>query len=160
MLFRSCWDIGCGTGSVAVEMAYRCPDGHVYAYDKNAAAVLLTHENAQKFCCDHITAAEGECPTILQDAPAPDKVFIGGSGGNLREIFSVIQQKNPAADIAATAVSLETLSDAVQIFEQYCVNYQVTQIAVTRTKKRGAYTMFDAQNPVYLITGGLKCAGS
>ena len=58
-----------------------------------------------------------------------------------------------------TAVSLETLSHAVRIFKQYCGEYYTVQIAVTRTKKVGEHTMFDAQNPVWLISGELKCSG-
>ena len=155
-----CWDIGCGTGSVSVEAAFRCPDGFVYAFDQRADAVSLTRENAQKFGCDNIIAAEGRGPEILHDAPAPDCVFIGGAGGRLRGIMAAIAEKNPAARVALTAVSLETLTQAMELFTEYCGEFETVQIAVTRTKKRGAYTMFDAQNPVYLIAGGLQCSGS
>ncbi|MCR4759566.1 MAG: precorrin-6y C5,15-methyltransferase (decarboxylating) subunit CbiE [Oscillospiraceae bacterium] len=152
------WDIGCGTGSVAVETAFRCPDGQVYAFDCKEEAVHLTEQNAIHFSCDNITAINGYCPDILRDYPAPDAVFIGGSGGELPGIFALIAEKNPKAVIALTAVSLETLAQAVPLFEQYCNAYQTVQIAVTRTKQIGSHTMFDAQNPVWLISGGFGCS--
>ena len=155
-----CWDIGCGTGSVTVETAFRCPDGQVYAFDQKQDAVLLTEQNAHNFSCDNITAVNGICPDILHDYPAPDAVFIGGSGGRLSEIMDEIAHKNPKARIALTAVSLETVAQAMDAFSVYSDDFDVCQIAVTRTKKIGTHTMFDAQNPVFLISGGFKCSGS
>ena len=154
-----CWDIGCGTGSVSVEAAFRCPDGSVYAFDQKADAVCLTAKNACRFSCDNIHTAAGTCPGILRGYPAPDAVFIGGSGGNLPEIFAEITHRNPNARVALTAVSLETLAQAVPVFEQYCGTCDIVQIAVTRTKRIGTHTMPDAQNPVWLIAGGIRCSG-
>lgn len=150
------WDIGCGTGSVSVEASYRCPDGKVYAFDKKSEAVSLTSENARKFGSDNIIAGCGGCPECLTDAQAPDKVFIGGSSGNISGIFAAVYEKKPKADIAVTAVSLETLSDTVRCFEKYGVSPEIVQIAVSRTEKLGSHTMLKAQNPVFIISGGLS----
>lgn len=152
-----CWDVGCGTGSVSVEMAHRCPDGTVYAFDKNPEAVKLTMQNAKKFFCDNICAAEGLCPDILKDAAVPDFVFIGGSCGNLPGIFRTIAEKNPAAEILVSAVSLESLAQASDCFAQNGISPDIVQIAVTNTRKIGNHTMLDAQNPVFLIWGRLQC---
>ena len=150
-----CWDIGCGSGSVSVEMAYRCQDGAVYAFDKEPEAIRLTETNAVHFFCDHIIAEEGTCPEILLNAPNPDHVFIGGSSGKLRGIFDIIAMKNHEADIVIPAVSLETLALASECFEAFNGTYEVVQIAVTETKKVGSHTMMHAQNPVFLVTGHL-----
>jgi precorrin-6Y C5,15-methyltransferase (decarboxylating) len=147
------WDIGCGTGSVSVEAAYRCPDGAVYAFDKKDEAAALTDVNSRRYGCDNVKAAVGECPVILSDISAPDKVFIGGSSGNMESIFETVRSKNPDADIVVTAVSLETLHDAVSCFEKYGNTPEVLQISVTRTKKLGSHTMLQAQNPVFIISG-------
>ncbi len=148
-----CWDIGCGTGSVSVEMAFRCPDGKVLAFDKKSEAAELTERNAQKFGCDNIIVNEGVCPEVLKDAPAPNKVFVGGSSGNMIEIFECVYQKNEFADITVSAVSLETLEQAIKAFERFGKEYTVMQIAVTETRKVGSHTMLTAQNPVFIIKG-------
>lgn len=150
------WDIGCGTGSVSVEAAYRCPDGKVFAFDKKHEAALLTEKNAHSFGCDNIIVSEGVCPDILVDVPEPDKVFIGGSSGNMDAVFDAVCIKNPCADIAVTAVSLETLHDAVNSFEKHGAVPEVVQIAVTRTRRLGSHTMLNAQNPVFIISGRLS----
>lgn len=151
-----CWDVGCGTGSVSVEMAYRCPDGRVLAFDKSPEAVRLTNENSRRFSADNIIVKEGLCPDVLEDAEAPDKVFIGGTSGCMDDLFSCIFSRNPEADIAVTAVSLETLHQAAEAFDRYNGGYSITQLAVTDTHRIGSHTMMRAQNPVFIIKGRLK----
>ena len=152
-----CWDIGCGTGSVSVEMAFRCPDGHVYAFDLNNDAVCLTNKNAQKFCCDHISVIEGMCPDILADVPPPDRVFIGGSSGKLRQILQKASEYNPNVHVMVTAVSLETVTEAAESFRQMRVPYHIRQISVTHMKRIGNHTMPQVQNPIFLIEGDFSC---
>jgi len=151
-----CWDIGSGTGSVSVGMAQHCPDGKVYALDQNLSAYQLTKRNAHRFGCDNIQIFQGTAPEALAEFPAPDRVFIGGSSGNLREIFEIIRQKNPSAKISMTAVTLETLENAVHVFADSGTEPSITQISITRTRKTGSYTMLNAQNPVFLIWGALS----
>ena len=153
---ETCWDIGCGTGSVSVELALRCPDGRVLAIDKNPEAVSLTIENARKFSCDNIQVVTGNAPDALEAFPKPDKVFIGGTGGELDKIFDVISRKNPDAVITVNAVSLETLADAQAAFRSRGGECSVTQIAVTQTRRLGDHTMLSANNPVFIIRGRLR----
>lgn len=149
-----CWDIGCGTGSVTVEMALQCYDGAVYAVDKNEAAVELTEKNARKFCCDNILTVCGTAPEKPTEFPAPDKVFIGGSSGKIGEILNAVYTKNPAADVVITAVSLETLNEGINAFLSFGIDVpEITQLAVTRTRKIGNHTMFSAENPIFILKG-------
>ena len=146
-----CWDIGCGTGSVTVEMAVCCFDGKVCAVDKNESALSLTEQNKYKFQCDNIELFSGEATEIIPSLPIPDSVFIGGSSGKLEEIIHMVLEKNPFAKIIVTAVSLETLSQSIRVFEKFGKTPQITQIAVTRTQKIGTHTMLNAENPVFII---------
>ena len=127
-----CWDIGCGTGSVSIEMALQCFDGKVYA--------------VEKIC--------GSAPEALEELPAPDRVFIGGSSGRISEIADLVFSKNPNAVIVVTAVSLETLNDAIVTFESNgIVCPEIVQISAARAKKVGSHTMLSAENPVFIIKG-------
>lgn len=151
-----CWDIGCGTGSVSVEMAYRCTDGKVFAVDKNSAAIKLTEVNRRNFRCDNIEITECEAEKAAEALPPADCVFIGGSGGQLEKIIEISYQKNPRVKIVITAVSLETLRESIAVFDKIGVETEITQIAVTRTKKAGSHTMLSAENPVFIIKGAVK----
>lgn len=90
-----CWDIGCGTGSVSVEMALHCYNGTVFSVDKNSSAIDLIMKNKHKFGCDNISVLYGNAPECLVDFPAPSKVFIGGSCGKIEEIIGTVYKKIP-----------------------------------------------------------------
>ena len=152
------WDIGCGTGSVSVEAALQCPDGTVYSIDVKPEAAELTKHNAVKFRCDNINVRCGSAPEETADFPAPDKVFVGGSGGNLDGIVSAALEKNQGAVIIITAVSLETLHEAEEALSCRGLSAEITQISVTRTRKVGSHTMLAAENPIFIIKGVGKCA--
>lgn len=148
-----CWDIGAGTGSVSVEMALQCTDGRVYAVDRSQEAISLVRENMRSFGCDNIIPILDDAEKAVDTLPAPDCVFIGGSGGKLRAVISLALKKNPAANIVVTAVTLDTLSSAADILSEHGLDTEVTQVAVTRTKNVGEHTMFAAENPVFIIRG-------
>lgn len=147
-----CYDLGCGTGSVSVEMALQCQEGTVYAVDKNPEAAALTGENARRFACDNIVVEEGESIAILYRLPSPDVVFIGGTGGSLSKTVEMVYGKNPDAKVVMTAVSLESIGEGLSLFEKYGKTPEVVQVAVTRTKKAAAHTMLTAENPIFIIT--------
>lgn len=151
-----CWDIGCGTGSVTIEMAFRCPNGRVYAVEKNDEALILTSENRIKFGCDNIEIISGNAESAVETLPEPDCVFIGGSSGSLKKIILTVMEKNPQAKIVVTAVSLETLNECIEIFDRMDVEIEITQLAVTRTRKVGRHTMLAAENPIFIIRRNLK----
>jgi len=148
------WDVGAGTGSVSVECALATPDGEVYAIERNAEAVELIHQNAEKFDAGNIRVVPGTAPDVLYDLPPPHRLFIGGSSGNMRDIISAALDKNKNLRIVATAVSLETMGELLRLTEIFPItDVEIVQIAVTRTRRLGAYTMPDSQNPVWIYSG-------
>lgn len=156
-----CWDMGCGTGSVSVEMALACGEGKVYAVDHKQEAVDLTEKNKHHFGCDNIEVFRGEAQEICQNWPAPDCVFVGGSTGAMEAILTCAFAKNPRARVVITAVSLETLQQSITLLEKLGWETSVMQMAVTRTRKIGNHTMLQAENPIYVIeTKGGSTHGS
>lgn len=147
------WDIGCGTGSVSVECALAAYEGTVFAVDRNEAAAALTEQNARKFGCDNITTICGSAPEVLEALPSPDKVFIGGAGGNIAAILGAAMKGGNLPKIVITAVTLETLGEATEALRSHCFTANVTQLSAVRTRVIGSHTMLDAQNPVFVIEG-------
>lgn len=146
-----CWDIGCGTGSVTVEMALQCGLGAVHALDVNEEAVSLTQKNCLRFCCDNVSISCGTAPDILEKFPAPDCVFIGGSGGKLSEIlYRVFETAKPNARIVLTAVTLDTLETARREFSKHGIIPEIVQCAFTRVSGR---SMLTALNPIFIVKG-------
>jgi len=150
----TCYDIGAGTGSVTVEMALAAYRGRAYAIERADDAIPLIEKNCALFHLGNVVAVHGEAPEALADLPVPDAVFIGGSGGNLAEIVTVILGKNRKARIVVTAVTLETVSQAVSAFENAGLTSEIIQINVARSKEIGGLHMMEAQNPITILSAG------
>lgn len=145
------WDVGTCTGSVAIEAAKICRQGAVYAIEKNEGDLDNFHENARKFRTD-ITALHGKAPQGLEQFPDPDAVFIGGSGGELRELLSVCCARlKPEGRIVLNAVTIENLSAAAQAFAAEGFVTDITLTQVSRSKPILDMTRFESLNPVYII---------
>ncbi len=149
-----CWDIGCGTGSVTVEMALAAYEGHVWAVDRAADAVVLTDENCRRFQVGNVTAACGSAPAALADLPPADRVFIGGSGGEMASLFDLVWAKNPKARIAVNAIALESAAAALAAFRSFGVEPELVQFSVARGRAAGGLHLMMGQNPIYLLCGG------
>lgn len=145
------YDIGSGSGSVSVQIAKSYSDIQVYAIEKKPEAFALTKKNIEKFGLFNVSAIEGEAPEILADLPVPSHVFIGGSSGNLMSILREIYKKNSSCTVVITAVTLETLEEIRSIEKEIKIlYYNLIQLSVSRVKKNGAYSMIDAENPVWI----------
>lgn len=152
---NTCWDVGCGTGSVTVEMAFSAYKGHVYAMDRNAEAIKLTMDNCAAFHIGNTTVISGNAPSCFHDLPAPDVVFIGGTGGNMQEIIRHIVETAPMARMAITAIAPESLCSALTALKCCGIKPYITQISIARSKEAAGLHMLTANNPIFLITGGI-----
>ena len=146
------WDVGAGTGSVSVECALACPAGRVFAVEKNPAALDLLAENKARFQTANLTIVPGAAPAALESLPPPDRVFLGGTSGELEGILRLVFQKNPAARVVCTAITLETVAEAARLFAGL-EGADMVQVSATRTRSAGRYHLMDAQNPVWLFSG-------
>ena len=145
------WDVGAGTGSVSVEMALAAPMGQVYAVECDADACALVRQNQAKFAASNLTLIAGKAPEALQNLPAPDAVFIGGSKGNMQAIVDAALAANPQTRLCIAAIALETLQQSIAALAAHGLAAQVTQIAVSRSKAAGSLHLMMANNPVFLI---------
>ncbi|MGN0363000.1 MAG: precorrin-6Y C5,15-methyltransferase (decarboxylating) subunit CbiT, partial [Bilifractor sp.] len=147
------YDIGAGSGSCSVEAALRAVEGRVYAIEKNPAAVRLLYSNKLKFRVDNMEIVEGSAPEALQDLPVPTHAFLGGTGGNMEEILRLLLQKNPGIRVVLNAITLETVTQALDILKRLpFAEPDIASVTVAKSKKAGPYHMMMGQNPVYVIT--------
>lgn len=148
------YDIGAGTGSVSIEMALQACEGRIYAIEKNPDGVRLMEENKKKFKASNLKVIEGTAPEALKDLEAPTHAFIGGSSGQMKACIGWILQKNPACRIVINAITLETLSEALECEKTlpFAIE-EISQVSASRARKAGPYHMMMGQNPVYIITG-------
>lgn len=147
------YDIGSGTGSVAIEIA-GVPGGvQVYAIERKPEAVELLRKNQEQFHMDNIQIIEAPAPEGLEELPVPTHAFIGGSGGRLLDILQVLYRKNPHMRIVINAISMETIAELKEVLDTFPVEEEeILQMQVSRVKKLGGYHLPQAENPVWICS--------
>jgi precorrin-6Y C5,15-methyltransferase (decarboxylating) len=147
------WDIGAGSGSVSIEAGNLMPNGKIFCLEKNPQYMTFLRENLKKFSAGNVLIIEAFAPEGLDDLPDPDRVFIGGSGGMLEEIIEAVDRRLKADGlIVLNAVTLDTLTKAVEFLEDHGYAVEVVCINVAKTKGLTEYKMFESHNPVYIVT--------
>lgn len=146
------WDIGADSGSVGLEAARLCPDGHVYAIEKNAEDAAIARDNRRRLGVYNYTLVHGKAPQGLEAWPDPDAVFIGGSGGELAELIRIcLQRLKPAGWLVMNFVTLENLATAVDTLKAAGAAWDVTQLQVARSQPILDMHRLAAENPVWVV---------
>lgn len=146
------WDIGAGTGSVAIEIARLCPTSQIYAIEKTSAGNALIQQNCRRFQVNNVISVRGTAPEILHDLPAPDRIFIGGSGGNLSEILDACQPLASDGILVLALATLEHLNTALGWMQKRGWDYRLLQVQLSRSVPVGQLTRFAPLNPVTILT--------
>ncbi len=147
------WDIGAGSGSVAIEAAL-CflRHGRVYAVERDPEQLEHLAGNRHRFAAGNLTIVPGEAPTALADLPVPDSVFIGGSGGELMAILSVAMERvRSGGRIVLNLVSLDHLGQTIAYAQDKDWLAEVTQIGVARSTVTAGLLRLAALNPVFIV---------
>lgn len=147
------YDVGSGTGSIAVEAASLSDDMEVYAIEQKENAVQLITQNKEKHGLENIHVIKAKAPDGMENLPVPTHAFIGGSSGNLKEIIKALKEKNPYIRIVINAISMETICEIKEILAAYDVkNEDIVQLQVSRSKQIGHYHLMQAENPVWICS--------
>lgn len=150
------WDIGAGSGSVGLEAARLCADGHVFAIEKNADDIANVQENHEAWGISNYTFVRGKAPQYLEAWPDPDAVFIGGSGGELAELIELcLGRLRKGGWLVMNFVTLENLSTAVEALKRLEAEWDVSQIQASRSSPILNMNRLQAENPVWVVSGRL-----
>ena len=127
------WDVGAGSGSVGLEAARLFPELLVFAVEKEDEQIKNIQKNREQFQAWNLKPLQGSAPQVLADLPAPDRVFIGGSGGQLRAIIDhAAGRLNPGGRIVVNAVLEKTAQDAPAYLHAQGLEVTLSEIRVTR----------------------------
>jgi precorrin-6B C5,15-methyltransferase / cobalt-precorrin-6B C5,C15-methyltransferase len=149
------WDIGAGSGSVAIEAAQLAPQGMVYAIEQDVADYNLIVANAQTFGIQNLKAVHGSAPAVFAGLPAPDAIFVGGSGHDLgRLLTSAYEVLRPGGKLVANVATLETLTATYAAFKQLGKNVQVLMVNIAQGVEQMETLRFEAINPTFLLSIG------
>ncbi|MEC4806454.1 MAG: precorrin-6y C5,15-methyltransferase (decarboxylating) subunit CbiE [Jaaginema sp. PMC 1079.18] len=147
------WDIGAGTGSVAIEMARLVPTATVYAIEKTAMGYDLVVQNAARFGVENVVPIRGIAPPVLNQLPAPHRVFIGGSNNKIEAILELCyQQLNPQdGRVVLAFATVENLNTALTWLRSRSYAYHLLQLNIARSVPVASLTRLTPLNPVTLV---------
>jgi len=154
------WDIGAGSGSVAIEAAQLAPGGTTYAIEMDQEDHALILANAQRFAVKNLVPVLGRAPEAWRDLPQPDAIFRGGTG---RELGSLVEAAYKSlrngGRLVANVGSIENLADVHKTLQHIESDVKVWMINVARGTYQLERVRFDALNPSFLLavvkTGGV-----
>lgn len=146
------WDIGAGSGSVAIEAGLLAPEGRVYAIEVDPEGVSICEENVRAHGADNVTVIAGRAPEALAELPTPDAVFVGGSKGSLVPIIdAALERLAPGGRLVINAVTLENAAEAYQALRGRGLVPDVTLLQVSRAEPLAHYLRYEALNPIQIF---------
>jgi precorrin-6B C5,15-methyltransferase / cobalt-precorrin-6B C5,C15-methyltransferase len=140
------WDIGAGSGAVAIEWLRSSRSLSAIAIERDAARVELIRRNAAALGTPQLQIVDGEAPAVLAGLPSPDAVFIGGglaAPGLVDTVWSALPRRGR---LVANAVTLESEALLVTLFRQW--GGTLTRIAVSHVEPIGAFHAWKPLMPV------------
>jgi precorrin-6Y C5,15-methyltransferase (decarboxylating) len=147
------WDIGAGSGSVAIEAAQLARDGTVWAIEKDATDYGLILANAERFGVHNLRAVHGRAPEALAGLPDPSAIFIGATGRELAPLLDVAYARVPRGGrIVVNVATLETLNQVWTKFRELEGEPAVWMIQIARGTHQLGSVRFDALNPTFLLS--------
>lgn len=143
------WDVGAGSGSVAIECARL--GAAAVAVERDPESCARIRGNATRYGV-YVEVAEGEAPEALRDLPDPDAVFVGGTGGNFEEIVKLAAVRARRA-VVLTLITLERVVPAGEILEDCGLEVETTFLQASRMKGVGTLHRLAAETPVFVVSG-------
>lgn len=148
------WDIGAGTGTIAIEAALLCPNGKVTAVERDEEVAKLIKKNCDRFEVSNIDVISGSAPECLNHISSkPDCILI--EGAPLRSTLETAWEKLPInGHIVVTATNLEALLTVSETFSHlHARSIEVVQPAINRLETRGNRQIFASVDPMFVISG-------
>ena len=149
------YDIGCGSGSITVEAGLQIGKmGKIYAVDIDPKAIDLTRKNLAKFGVSNVDLILSDAKQKIPELPLADAIFVGGTGGDTKDIVTMCNGKlKPGARIVIGVILIETLYAVLDvIYKLGLSDIDITQVTISKSKKTSTGTMMLARNPVTIIS--------
>jgi len=149
------WDIGAGSGSVAIEAAQLAAPGRVYAIEQDAADYHLIIANARTFGVDNVMPVHGVAPEVFEGLPPPDAVFVGGTG---REVARLLESAYGAlragGRLVVNVATVEALGASYQALKALTRPVGALLVNLARGTEQMETLRFEAVNPTFVLWVG------
>lgn len=148
------WDVGAGSGSLAIEAAGIAVKGRVFAIEMDAEDYGLMIENAKMFDVPSLVPVHGQAPQAWRDLPDPDSIFVGGSGRMVPDLVGeAVQRLKTGGSIVVNVSSPDNLVAVQAKLDRAKLRTDVRMINIARGQYQLDRVRFDALNPTFLVLG-------
>ena len=147
------WDVGAGSGSVAIEAASIARLGHAYAIEMDAEDYGLLVENTQRFGVRNLTPILGQAPTAWLKLPDPDAIFVGGTGRSVTELVEAAWPRlRPGGRLIVNLASMENLVALQKLLtEDFKCEPQLWMVQISRGNYQFEKLRLESANPTFVI---------
>ncbi|MBL9124785.1 MAG: precorrin-6y C5,15-methyltransferase (decarboxylating) subunit CbiE [Planctomycetaceae bacterium] len=146
------WDVGAGSGSVAIEAAQVASGGTTYAVEMDPEDIGLIQANAEKFGVRNLVPVLGRAPDAWEKLPDPDAIFVGGSGREISRLVELaFERLRVGGRLVANVGSIENLSEVHAMLRRHARDVQVWMVNVARGIEQLERVRFEALNPTFLL---------
>ncbi len=148
------WDVGAGSGSLAIEAASIASRGKVFAIEMDAEDYGLMLENAKLFTVPSLVPVHGQAPEAFNDLPTPDAIFVGGSGRMVPDLVTeCLKRLGDGGRIVVNVSSPDNLVAVQNVVESAELETDVRMINIARGQYQLGRIRFEALNPTFLVLG-------
>ncbi len=148
------WDLGAGSGSVALEASLLLRGGNIIAVEQDPERISHIRQNKKQFRVRNLDIVQAKLPGGLKDLPKPDRIFIGGGGKDLvRTIKAAGAYLKPGGVIVINTILFSSLDKAMAALQSLGFSTEVVQVQVSRGKPMPSGQRLEALNPVWIISG-------
>ena len=132
------WDIGAGSGSIAIEWMRAHPHNRAIAFEQNENRAANIALNAERLGVPGLEIITGPAPETLTGQPPPDAIFIGGAVSDLDLLHQCHDTLKAGGRLVANAVTLEGKKALIETCEK--LGGELSEIAISNMTRLGART--------------------
>jgi cobalt-precorrin-6B (C15)-methyltransferase len=146
-------DVGCGSGSITVEVCLQVNSKNVYAIDLDENAIKLTKKNLQKFGVS-ANLIYSKAEEILPSLPKVDAIIVGGTKGKTEKIIELcISKLKKNGRLVIDTILIETMYKALRTIKREKMHeVEVTQVMISKGKDVPSGTMLVSRNPILILS--------
>jgi precorrin-6Y C5,15-methyltransferase (decarboxylating) len=148
------WDVGAGSGALAIEASGIVTSGKVYAIEMDAEDYNLMLQNAERFEVPSLIPIHGQAPAAWESLPDPTSVFVGGSGRIVPDLVAGAASRMARGRLVVNVSSPDNLVAVQSVMESAGFRTEVRMINIARGQQQLDRVRFEALNPTFLIVGG------
>ena len=146
-------DVGCGSGSITVEVCLHVNSKNVYAIDSDENAIELTKKNLDKFGVS-ANLIYSKAEEILPSLPSVDAIIVGGTKGKTEKIIELcISRLKKGGRLVIDTILIETMYKALRTIKKEKMHeIEVTQVTISKGKDVSSGTMLISRNPILILS--------